>query len=104
MLYGDAGQYTGDGLVSVDGVYCFTWPDTSGIQHVMWTDCAATGNLSVAMSLDRFNEFIAAAQAAGPTPANSFYADSTEMFYLGMAAVVAVWAAKAIAYKIFFAS
>lgn len=41
--------------------------------------------------------------ASAPKPTN-FYADSTELFYLGLVAIVAVWAWKTFVTKLFVAS
>jgi hypothetical protein len=42
--------------------------------------------------------------APPPVEPASFYADSTEMFYLGLVAVVVVWAVKTFVQKLFWAS
>jgi len=71
MIYGDSTKYTGDGLVSLDGVYCFSWPDTGTISSPVYYDCASIGKTSIAMSIERFNEFLAASELAsgkGETP------------------------------------
>ena len=69
MLYGDGSLATGENVPNVDGIYCFPWPDTGQIASVKWTNCQADGKLSVAMSLEKFNEFIAVAQGAqAPQP------------------------------------
>lgn len=92
--------------VSQDGVYCFPWPDTGQISSVQWADCAALGKTSVAMSLDKYGEYVAAAEAASApsSPSSEFYADSTALFGLGLAAIVTVWALKNTLLKLFFAS
>ena len=95
---------------SLEGVYCFPWPDTGQISSVQYFDCAALGKTSVAMSLERFNEFVAASagtetppavdsftaaevaalkyQAANPSPFNLSMSDGA----LVASAICATWA------------
>lgn len=71
MIYNDSTKYVGEGLVSVEGVYCFPWPNAGDYASVQWNDCSSIGKTSIAMSIDRFNEFLAASELAsgkGDTP------------------------------------
>lgn len=88
---------------SLDGIYCFPWPDTGAIEHYRWFDCAASDHQSIAMSLERFEEFRAAvasgegsppAPTSGPDP--EVIAAISIVFGVTLAALSVIWGLKQI--------
>lgn len=87
---------------NLDGVYCFPWPDTGQISSVQYYDCAALGKTSVAMSLEKFEEFKAAAAgtvtetppAVDLPPYALSVADGAELAWLIGGAWAAVYAVR----------
>lgn len=74
--------------VNLDGIYCFPWPDTGAIQHYQYYDCAGNAHTSIAMPIEKLEEFIAASEGAETPPMALSVADGAELAWL----IGGVWA------------
>jgi len=56
--------------VPLNGVFCFPWPDTGQIQNYEYheSECLADGKTSIAMSIDKLQEFVAASSGSEVPP------------------------------------
>jgi len=66
--------------VSLNGVFCFPWPDTGQIQNYEYheSECVADGKTSIAMSIDKLQEFVAASSGGSDIPPGSIVITQTE--------------------------